>query len=177
MTDSDAELTYINGFFDEESKEKIEQLDKTYPGFSDSIYDISKNFYGFGVDYSTEDIDYSTRLTRIKGCTIDVNVINKPDISEAEKKSIDDKIVHLIKSYRRHNERMGRDLISDLANIYLEERNKGKYAKISQTGIEIYNELPIVGLEEVYFHIGDEFKVSASIFYSSKIYNAYPHSY
>jgi hypothetical protein len=79
---SEINLKYINGKFDDESIQKILEIEKANSNFKKKLMEISKSFYGIGVNCTNMKIDYDTILDNIKGNTLNIHIVNDPPIEE-----------------------------------------------------------------------------------------------
>src|SRR6185436_20864024 len=99
--DKELNLTYVNGYFDDDSMQKIYDMEGKRQEFLDDIMNISEHFYGFDVKSTDRKIDYHTTFIDSKGwqqLTINIHVINESSRNEENEKEIDNKMVESLKS-------------------------------------------------------------------------------
>jgi hypothetical protein len=167
--DKKLSLRYYNGSFDDESMVKIDKAEIETPGFKNRIINLSKNFYGFRVNSTDEEIDYNTQINDIKGYHLDIEIINEPPRNKEEDRQHDiymlESLYKLIDSYKAFKMENQASLIL----YYIEHRELlkrdyfGLYAKIKAStsndkNIEVYDNMPINEKNEVSFKIGEETK-------------------
>lgn len=181
MQMSSIHLVYKNGKFDNDSIKIINDTNNIRNGFKDIIERLSKNFYGFNVSSTNEEINYSTELSNVKGLTVDIDIINIPYISDREEDYKDKRLISLLTNLERYHRLKGEDDVAQLIEVYINGRDqlkvqhKDKYAKIKLgEDIKILDFVPILRTssnkkDEITFHIGNEFDIKSSVFYISRI--------
>lgn len=175
--ESEIDLVYKNGKFTDESDTIIKNIDSKNIGFRNLIEKLSKNFYGFNVSSTDEEIDYSTRLTNVKELIVDVRIINTPIFSYQKEIDKDKRLINLLENLKKYHQLKGDTNMANLVKFYISKRSElknnyiNKYANIKSNGnIKISDFLLISKDNELSFKIGNEFNIKSLVFYTSKIY-------
>lgn len=151
-------LVWKDGSFDQESTNIIENIESKNPGFSKTLYNMSKcfRFYNKSIGYA----DYHRQFKNVNGVDLDVHII-------ITNKKVDnnDILVERLKQFKKscglHNPE-----ISKLIDNYIKNRDEykekylGKYIRLTIGGnIEISDDYLDPYLDQICFHIGNEFSV------------------